>query len=329
MKPAQSILVVICALLLALPVSALAQDDKPVNLRPSWAVGQSAGYTFWSRMEKKETAQLPNGPQSQTTVYISEGRMAWTVESVNEDGSAACTMQIKALKISITAGEQDPLVIDSENPTGESPMFDQLVGAMVQTPLTVRVNADGTIAAIEGVDELTNAAGAEVAESGAVPDELDFKETASELATLMAAPAQATPGQTWNVKNTWNQDSVLPQMDATADWDTTFTFAKLGKIQGVPIATIKSASNVDIKVDLSKLPQNDTKIDVQVDKGKATGEIFFDLSRHETVARNDSMSYTANVTITPPTDQIPPIRITIEQKQQSQLLRVSEEAEQD
>jgi len=328
MKPAKTLLFLLCALLLASPaLTALAQDDEPVSLRPDWAVGQSSNYSFWSKMEKTETAQLPNGERSQTTTYVSEGETAWAVEQVNDDGTFACTMRITKLKITITAGEAEPVVIDSQNPTGASPLFDQLVGAMVQTPLTVRVNADGTVASVEGVDELTTAAGQDVADAGAVPDELDFKETASDLATLMAAPAEATPGQTWSVKNTWNQDSVLPQLDATSQWDTTFTFASMGTIEGVPVATIKTKSDVDIKVDLSQLPENEAEIDVQIDRGKATGEIFFDLSRHETVARNDSMSYTANVTVTPPTDQIPPIRITIQQKQQSQLLRLSESPE--
>ncbi|MFN3167455.1 MAG: DUF6263 family protein [Phycisphaeraceae bacterium] len=322
MKPAKNLLLLLCALLLVSP--AVAQDDKPISLRPAWNVGQASSYSFWSKMEKKETAQLPNGPRSQTTTYVSEGETSWTVDQVNDDGTFACTMRITKLKITITAGEAEPVVIDSENPSGESPMFDQLIGAMVQTPLKVSVNADGTVASVGGVDELTAAAGREVADAGAVPDELDFKETASDLATLMAAPAEATPGQTWSVKNTWNQDSVLPQLDATSDWDTTFTFESLGSMQGVPIATIKTQSDVDIKIDLSELPENEAEIDVQIDQGKASGEIFFDLSRHETVARNDSMSYTANVTITPPTDRIPPIRITIQQKQHSQLLRISE-----
>lgn len=323
MKPTLRFSIFCLALLFALPT--FAQDEKTTNLRPGWKVGQTAKYDFWSKMQKKETAELFGQVRSETTVYVTEGRVVWTVEQVNEDGSSACTMKMEKIKFNITAGENEPLVIDSENPSGDQPVFDQLVSAMVSTPLTVRVNADGTIAKVEGIDELSNAAGQEAVDADIIPEELDFKETASELATLIAAPAKATPGQTWNSKNTWNQDSVLPGTDATADWDTTFTFDSLGVIEGVPVATITSESNIDIKVDLSKLPEDAPDIDVQVEGAKGKGRIFFDLSRHETVARNDSMSYTATVTITPPNDQIPPVKVKIEETSQSQLLRASEE----
>ncbi len=310
-------------LLLAQPL--VAQDEKPADLRPARTVGQTTRYEFWNKMQKDETAELFGQTQSETTIYLSEGQVLWTVDQVNEDGSSACTMKMLKIKFTITAGEQEPMVLDSENPSGEQPVFDQLIAAMVKTPLTVRVNADGTIAAVEGVDELVEAAGKDASEADIVPEELDFKETASELATLLAAPAQATIGQTWNSKNTWNQDNVLPGTEATADWDTTFTYASTGQIDGVPVATIKSESNIDIKVDLSELPEDAPEIDVKISSAKGKGEIYFDLSRHETVARNDSMTYTADVTIQPPNPQIPPIKVKIVEKSQSQLLRVAEE----
>ena len=322
--PRQNLLsLLLCAFFFILP--AWAQDEKPVDLRPGWAVGQTARYDFWSEMQKEETAELFGQVRSEKTVYLSEGQTSWTVDEVNEDGSAACTMKMVKIKFTITAGEAEPMVFDSENLTGDEPMFDQLIIAMVNTPLTVRVNADGTIAAVEGIDELANAAGQEAQDADVVPEELDFKETASELATLIAAPASATPGQTWNAKNTWNQDNVLPGADATAAWDTTFTFASLGQIAGVPIATIDAESDIEIEVDLSELPEESPDIDIQISEAKGAGKIFFDLSRRETVARNDSMTYTAEVTVTPPNDEIPPIKIKIVEKSQSQLLRVAEE----
>ena len=324
MLPRPSLLpVLLFAFVFALPAGA--QDDKPVDLRPAWEVGQTARYDFWSKMQKEETAELFGQVRSEKTVYLSEGQTTWTVDEVNEDGSAACTMKMVKIKFTITAGEAEPVVFDSENLTGEEPMFDQLITAMVNTPLTVRVNADGTIAAVEGIDELANAAGQEAQDADVVPEELDFKETASELATLIAAPASATPGQTWNAQNTWNQDNLLPGADATAAWDTTFTFASLGQIEGVPIATIDAESDIEIEVDLSELPEETPDIDIQINEAKGAGKIFFDLSRHETVARNDSMMYTAEVTISPPNDEIPPIKIKIVEQSQSQLLRVAEE----
>lgn len=316
-------LLLILALFVAMPV--LAQDAVPTNLRPSWAVGQAATYEFWGKTEKAETAQILGQEQSETTTFISEGRVSWVVNEINDDGVAMCTMQLTTIKFTIKAGENEPITFDSENPTGDRPAFDKLMAAMTQTPLTVTVAADGTIDKVEGIDELTTAAGDEAVKADMVPDEIDFKETASDLATLIRAPAEATTGQTWNAINTWNHEDVFPNAETKAKWDTTFTFDSVGLIAGVPIATIKTKSDVDIQVDLSELPEGAPDIDIQISDTSASGEILFDLSRHETVARNETMTYTAAITVAPPRPELPSITVKIVETNQSQLLRVSED----
>ncbi|MEM9348074.1 MAG: DUF6263 family protein [Planctomycetota bacterium] len=303
----------------------LAQDDKPTNLRPGWSAGQTATYEFWGKTQKDETAQILGQQQSETTTFLSEGKVTWRVDEVNDDGTATCTMQLTTIKFTVKVGEAEPVVFDSDNLTGERPAFDNLMSAMVQTPLKIAVNADGTIGSVEGIDELATAAGAEAAEADIIPEELDFRETASELATLISAPAEATPGQTWNATNTWNHEDVFPQAETKAKWDTTFTFDSVGVIAGVPIATIKTESDVDIEVDLSKLPEGGPDIDIQISDTSASGEILFDLSRQETVARNETMTYTAAITVAPPRPELPAITVNIKETNQSQLLRVSEE----
>lgn len=316
-------LLLILAMFVALP--ALAQDAKPTNLRPKWTVGQSAVYDFWGKTQKDETAQILGQEQSETTSYISEGKVTWRVDAVNDDGTATCTMQLTKITFTIKVGENEPITMDSDNPAGDRPAFDNLMSAMTQTPLTVTVNADGTIDKVDGIDKLSAAAGDEANEADIVPEELDFKETASDLATLISAPAEATPGQTWNATNTWNHEDVFPSAETKAKWDTTFTFDSVGIIAGVPIATIKTESDVDIEVDLSKLPEGGPDIDIQISDTSATGEVLFDLSRNETVARNETMKYTASITVAPPRPDLPAITVKVVETNQSQLLRVSEE----
>ena len=287
--------------------------------------GQAATYAFWSKTQKDETAQIFGQEQSETTTYVNEGQVGWRVDTLNDDGTATCTMQLKAIKFTITAGENEPVVFDSANPSGDAPAFDDLMAALTQSPLTVTVNADGSIAKVEGIEALANAAGDEAAQADIIPEELDFKETASDLASLISAPASATPGQTWNTTNTWNHEDVFPNAETKAKWDTTYTLDGLGNIAGVPIATIKTQSDVAIEVDLSELPEEAPDIDIKISDTVASGEILFDLSRHEAVARNDKMSYTAAITVAPPQPELPSITVTIVETSQSQLLRVSED----
>ena len=323
MKKTTAPLLLILALLVALP--ATAQDDKPTNLRPKWTVGQSATYEFWGKTQKDETAQLFGQEQSETTTFISEGKVTWKVDAVNDDGTATCTMQLTKISFTIKAGDNEPIKMESDNPSGDRPAFDNLMSAMTSTPLKVTVAADGSIAKVEGLDELEAAAGDEAQKAEIIPDELDFKETASDLATLISAPAEATPGQTWNATNTWNHEDVFPSAETTAKWDTTYTFDSVGLIAGVPIATIKTESDVDIQVDLSELPDGAPDIDIQISDTSAKGEVLFDLSRNEAVARNETMKYTASITVASPRPELPAITVKVVETNQSQLLRVSEE----
>lgn len=325
MKKTPALLCSILLLLASAPALAQEQDPQAISLRPHWTVGQSATYDFWGKTQKDETAQILGQQQSETTTFISEGRVSWTVDVINDDGTATCTMQLRTIKFTIVAGKNEPKAFDSENPSGEAPAFDDLMAAMIRSPLTVTVNRDGSIAKVQGIDELANAAGDEAAEADIIPEELDFKETASDLATLISAPASATPGQAWNTTNTWNHEDVFPNAETKAKWDTAYTFDSVGVIAGVPIATIKTQSDVDIQIDLSELPEGAPDIDIQISDTNASGEILFDLSRHEAVARNDNMSYTAAITVAPPRPELPPITVKIVETSQSQLLRVLEE----
>jgi hypothetical protein len=323
MKHTTAPLLIILALLVAAP--AVAQDAEATNLRPKWTVGQSATYAFWGKTQKDETAQILGQEQSETTTFVSEGKVTWRVDAVNEDGSATCTMQLVTLTFTIKAGENEPIKMESDNPSGDRPAFDNLMSAMTSTPMTITVAADGSIDKVEGIDALATAAGTEAQEADIIPEELDFKETASDLATLIAAPATATPGQTWNATNTWNHEDVFPQAETTAKWDTTYTFDSIGLIAGVPIATIKTESDVDIQVDLSELPEGAPDIDIQISDTSAKGEVLFDLSRNEAVARNETMKYTASITVAPPRPELPAITVKVVETNQSQLLRVSED----
>lgn len=324
MTKLSTLLLLILTLFVVAP-AVVAQDAVPTNLRPQWTAGQAATYDFWSKTQKDETAQILGQEKSETTTFISEGKVSWVVNEVNDDGTATCTMQLTLIKFTIKSGENEPITFNSDNPTGDRPVFDSLMAAMTQTPLTVTVNADGTIQKVAGVDELATAAGDEAAEADMIPEEIDFKETASELATLISAPATATTGQTWNATNTWNHEDIFPNAQTQAKWDTTFTFDSLGQIAGVPIATIKTKSDIDILVDLSELPEGAPDIDIQVSDTSASGEVLFDLSRHETVARHDTMTFTAAITVAPPRPELPAITVKIVETSQSQLLRVSEE----
>lgn len=320
-------LMLLALVLCALPVAAQDAQDEAVNLRPQWQVGQTARYEFWTLSEKEESTQFQGQTQSGTTVYENVGELSWKVTEVREDGSSVCAMTLARMKVTMTPPEGEAMVFDSENPAGEVPLFDTLLSAMVGGPLVVYVNADGSIERIEGIDAMRTAAGQEAAES--IPDEVEFIETASELATLIAAPALAKVGDTWTAQNTWPQEDVLAGLETSADVRTTFTLEQLGQVEGVHVASIRSQSELDLEFDLSTLPEGAPDIDLQVGETESRGELLYDLTRHETIARNDMQRYQVNITITLaiPNRPAQSIAASITQTTRSQVLRIAEEIE--
>lgn len=324
LRPAALPLALALALLLVVGLCAPAVlGQETVNLRPQWTVGQTATYSFWTRSVKEETAELNGQSETGTTTYLNEGQATWRVDEIADDGSAVCTMSLDSMKVTITPPQGESITVDSANPSGEVPVFDTLLAAMVQNRLKVYVKPDGSIDRIEGVDAMKQAAGEDAADS--VPDEIDFLETASEMATLIAAPAAAGVGDTWEAQNTWALEEILPgvlNIQTTADFDTTFTLEQLGKVEGVPVASVRFRSVMDVKADLSQLPEGVEDVDVRMGEAASRGELLFDLSRHETIARNDVQSYTVNLTV--PLGPGVNLNATIKQTSTSQVLRISE-----
>ncbi|MEO0475185.1 MAG: hypothetical protein AAF085_04320, partial [Planctomycetota bacterium] len=109
-------LLLILALFVALPLTA--QAAETTNLRPQWAAGQTATYAFWGKTTKEESAQILGQEQSETTTFVSEGEATWRVDSVNDDGTATCTMQLTKIVFTVTVGENEAVKMDSENPSG-------------------------------------------------------------------------------------------------------------------------------------------------------------------------------------------------------------------
>lgn len=317
-------LMLLALVLCALPTLA---EDAAVNLRPQWEVGQTARYEFWTRSEKEESTQFQGQTQSGTTVYENVGELSWSVTEVREDGSSVCAMSLTRMKVTMTPPEGEAMVFDSDNPTGEVPLFDTLLSAMVDEPLVVHVNADGSIERVEGIDAMKAAAGEDAAES--IPEEAEFIETASELATLIAAPAAARVGDNWTAQNTWPQEDVLTGLETSADVRTTFTLEQIGQVEGVHVASIRSRSDLDLEFDLSTLPEGAPDIDLQVGETQARGELLYDLNRHETIARNDMQRYQVNITITLalPNQPAQSITASITQTTRSQVLRIAEESQ--
>ncbi|MEX0745488.1 MAG: hypothetical protein WD118_07785 [Phycisphaeraceae bacterium] len=305
-----------CSALIAMciaPAPAAAQDEPAaVDFRPAWQPGQTARYEVWTQRERESTMSVGGETQQVNMTLESEGEVTWTVDRVEPDGSAVCTMTIDWLATTVTDAEGQAQVNDSRRASGDIEPMHQVLRAMAGVPVRVHVGVDGAVQRVEGIDAIARAV--EIAELA--PDENDFIRSATHLAVLADAPADARAGHTWNARHTWNHEAgQMQHSDA-------YTLQSVGEIAGVPVATVVSRTQLELDVDRSVFPDDGPPVDVQLTEGTRSAEVIFDLQRREAVGRNSLERTTVQVNVRLPEQ-------TLNQRNRetvrSQALRIAEE----
>ena len=315
------VMLLLSCVLLGLPDHrAIAQDkgaaapksSNEINLRPEYVVGRNAVFDIWSRRETTvEMSFQNNPPRKSTSITEVDGQIRWNIEQVNDDGSAVCVMTIQWLRITRT-DKKGKQVNDSREASGDNESRYKFIKALTGVALRVRCLADGSIEAVEGVDDIA----ARVEDEKDAPDELDWIESATELATISGIESAMKVGNTWNRKFEWNHE--IGKMHHNVD----YKLAGVETIAGIPIATVTGRGDLRFDPDLSELGGNNEGMDISLIKGTVEHQIMFDLQRHEAVGRNSIEHRT--IRFERSTADFSAVQ-TIEEIIQSQTLRVREE----
>ncbi len=303
-------------LLVMLPLLAAqivwAQTTDTVSLQPRFVAGQTSRYSLWTRRAQvNEVSVAGNNRKVEVTVLV-EGEATWRVERVAGDGSASCTFSFDWLtaELSSSAGGA-PRRNDSRQASGAIPSMHATLRAMAGVPLTFDVAADGSIRSVRGADAIRR----RVPKDASTPDDSDFLETASDLATLVAAPDSIKVGGTWSAPQQWNHELGKLRVPMRYRLDS------IAQIEGVPIATVSGTADLRLDVDRSKLPAQGPKLDVRLMRGSAATQVFFDLDRNQAVGRNTTQTTQLRATFSV---QNRNIVSTTDQTIQSQVLRIAE-----
>lgn len=306
--------------------TAVAQNDDAgseslvFNLQPKPKAGQVSRYEIWTA-RTQFTSRTINGQASgdaQTKIEVN-GEISWTINSVAADGSYEATMLFDYLSVDVTLPTGDVRSVDSRKPNPGEPLstMHDLVSSMSTTPLDVSMTADGSVKGVRGVDRIRNAVG----EENDPPTELDFIESASDLATLLEAPAAAAIGDRWTVDRTWSRE--IAQLDADLTTRTTYTLASVENIAGIELATVTGTSKCTLEPDMpdmSQLPANAPRPRFTA-TADITSAIMFDMSRNEAIGRNATENLRLQVDIQTPQANV---QTVFEEVIQSQALRISE-----
>lgn len=300
-------------LLLSVATSAPAQTSPQVNLRPGWKAGHTSRYHFTTTRVQNMTMSAGGETRSAGTSLTSEGELVWQVDRANADGSYACGMTLSWMTAELTDPEGKVQRNDSRRASGDVPPIQDLLKAMTGVKLTVTVAPDGRITKVDNVDAMRRRA----QNPDMVPEELDFIESATDLATLVGAPVQLSPGGSWNADFKWTHDLGLLHQNMT------YQLAGVEEIEGIPVAVVTGTARNRLEVDRSQLPADGPPIDVRLTASEHSSQIMFDLLRHEAVGRNTFDSRTIEMVVRLPTPPGPVTR-RMQETISSQTLRIAE-----
>ncbi|MEM8738161.1 MAG: hypothetical protein AAGG38_06745 [Planctomycetota bacterium] len=290
-----------------------------VDLRPRWTAGQTARYSFWNRFDKSAEQELGDRSMTLDTTAEAQGELIWTVDRVSPDGTSECTMTLIWMVFDTTPSQGERMVADTrKSATAENGPMHELLSAMTGVELKVEVAADGHIVSVDGLPKIR----AKTSQPGFVPSELDFKETASDLASLAFAPSPrgdggTPPGQTWKAAFTW--DHELGAMNHR--WK--YTLEGVENLGGLPVAVVKGEAKLKLEPDLSDRPPDAPPVNIRLREGWAETQVLFDLTRHEAVGRHSTA--TERIELTVPLPDGRRLVRTMTDVSTSQILRIGEQ----
>jgi hypothetical protein len=293
--------------------AAKAPDQAPdtADLRPRFVAGRTARYDVWTLRDQQSTIKAGADTRSFGSRLEVRGQITWRVERVRPDGSATCVMTMDYLTADLTPSDGPMQHNDTRQSKGDSDTLHTLLRAMAGVPVRCEVAADGSIDKVAGTDGVRRKLPADVD----APDDLDYVETAADLATICGAPAATGLGAAWNQDFIWNHEvGRLHQA-------MRYTLAGVEEIAGIPVATVNGTAKLKIEVDRSKLPA-DAQVDVRLTAGDLTTQVMFDLQRHEAVGRNSYETRQIEAKIRAGDQSL--IRV-LNETIQSQALRIAEE----
>lgn len=299
-----------------------AHGQDGVALRGPDRVGQSSVYELQTDTVELRTTKVGEREASSRVDITSQTTARWTVESVAGDGSQVCKLEV--LRIVYERNEEgapEALRIDSSEAPGDDrlKLFYDTFRAVAETPMTVRLEADGSVVSLEGHDRILRRA----PEEDLVPEQRRFELLAEQMALLPDAPESAEVGDAWERSFDAPGETLAPRLGTLHEVEAEYTLAEVGALEGVTIATVDVSRTFEAELDRSEIPPDAPPIRLKVSDVTDSERVYFDLDRREVAARDGRSGALFTVTIQLPNGG-PKVVQTMRTDSVSQTLRVEE-----
>lgn len=293
--------------------TAAAQDSQTLDLRPIWKEGQTARYRLTQTQTTRAEMQGVESLEPQQSVTEFRGEMTWRVVQPSDAGGGTVELTVDELEMSVTGPDGTQRSASGSRADEGMEPVQQWLGAMVGTPITFEVAADGEIASVAGWQAIRSAAGEEMGDG---MNERYFRNLGRDMAAVVGATDGLRVGSSWQASS-----SSGHQFGEVAS-QATYEVVGVEEPAGVPTVTIERSASLELTPELPELGPNGPDVEFQQRGGEGSGFIIFDLSRHEIAGYYNTQTLAAEVRFILPDRQMSQ---SMTETTQTEVLRISEE----
>jgi len=235
--------------------------DAAEPLRWKFTPGETLRYC--TTAERDTTIDLgPAGEESRRITHVVD--MTWTVQHVNDDGSAVLTQKIDRLQLKLTAPKEEDVVLDSADPAepkGFAAMAAPLVRALLAGDVKITMTPRGEITAVEAPEALLTALENSVGKDviGDLATKRGFENLARSVSLQL--PEKLDDGETWTAK----LETVSPLIGKIVA-ETTYKYDGPREVDGQTLEAFAPSLAMQFK---------DSAATIEVSDEKTSGEILF------------------------------------------------------
>jgi hypothetical protein len=278
------------ALAVAMAVLAAAGNARAQELRYQFEKGKRLLYSLAQNVDVLIKAE---GVPEQQMKIDQTTEMSWTVEDVQEDGTARIVQSIDRIKMDLTAPPNVDFQYDSaseEEPTGAlANMIKPTLEAIVGAKFTVTMNSRGQIKEIQVPQEVVEAA--QKAPNAAQMGEMFTKEGFEKMVrqSLLTFPeGELKPGREW----TETMEVPVPGMGGQQTVKTTYQYVGQEDVDGQTLDAFSVSQSMEFGDGAGPAGGK-----ISVKDQESTGKLFFDRAAGHVSSSNMSSNMTMEITV--------------------------------
>jgi hypothetical protein len=265
-----------------------AAADSPAEMRIKWTVGKK--YAMRMEFNQGTETTLPNQPQPiKSEVNLAQD---FDISALKEldNGGRQLELEFVDETMDVSQGDRKVLSFDSAQSSAQdtnnpvAPMLRLMIG----TRLQYFTGADGDVQKVEGMDELMN----HVAATAKPQQQAMFKQMFSEdTLKRYGSFGDMMPNRMVNVGESWSSKKDVTSAIGVLTVDMKYTFKNWEQHGDRKCAHIEMAGDIS-----TKSTSNASGAVIEIEKGKISGDVWFDPELGMIVETDNDQNITMKVT---------------------------------